>query len=92
MEEKDKEQDITITKVIKDIEYMKKDIHEIKDSIKGLEKIFKDAVNENREEFIKAIDSLDKRKASKWVEKVLIGAGTAIGLALLAAVLSLILK
>lgn len=41
---------------------------------------------------ITRLDALDQKFASKWVEKVMIAAGSFIGLAILGALLALIIK
>jgi len=88
----DEKQNIIITKMNKDIEYMKKDIGEIKKAIKGFDETLKAGLAQNQKEFLEAIKELDKRKASKWVERVMISAGAIIGIALLGAFLSLVIK
>ena len=88
----DEKQNIIITKMTKDIEYMKKDIGEIKQSIKDFDETLRIGLAQNQKEFLNALEELDKRKAGKWVERVMVGIGTAIGLTLLGAILSLIIK
>lgn len=50
------------------------------------------ANSEEHKEIMKAFEIAMERKAGKWVEKVLIGAGSVIGVALLTALLALILS
>ena len=79
-----------------DITHLKNDVQEIKTDIKGLtkklEEGFLDMTNKNSAEILNLAREIEKKYASKWVEKVLWGIGGIVGTAILVAILELIIK
>lgn len=77
-----------------DITKLKIDITEIKGDVKSIVKTLEDHIKDEGE-YRKQQDEFHKmimeKKAGVWVEKVLIGAGSVIGVSILGALLSLIL-
>lgn len=81
-------------KMEKDITDLKIGVTEIKGDVKSILKTLDDHIKDESE-YRKAQDLFHKeimeKKAGIWVEKVLIGAGSVIGVSILGALLSLIL-
>jgi len=64
-----------------DMQDMKNDIANIKEDVAEIKKDLKEFILES-----------DKRFAGKWVERVLVGVATTIGLAIIGALMALLLK
>ena len=78
------------------IKSLQSDVQEIKTDLKEvsqkLEQGFLDMSNKNSAEILNLAREIEKKYASKWVEKVLWGIGGIIGTGVLVAIMELIIK
>lgn len=79
-----------------DITHLKEDMAFVKDGIDDLKQTvsdgFADLSTRNSAELIRLAQEIDKKYASKWVERVFWGGGAVIGTAILVAIVELIIK